>query len=149
METHSAMANLAKILRDETARIARKEVRAETGSTRKASTQYRRDIAELKRKLAAVEKEVRFLRKQEDKRAASKPSLTLAASARFSPRWVKANREKLGLSAADYGELVGVHAMTIYNWEHGRSKPQKEQLASLVAVRKLSRREAMRRLDLD
>ena len=141
------MANLAKILKDETARIARKEVRAETGSTRKASAQYRRDIAELKRKLGALEKEVKFLRKQENKRAASKPSLQLADSARFSPRWVKANREKLGLSAADYGALVGVHAMTIYNWEHGKSKPRKEQLASLVAVRKLGQREAIRRLE--
>ncbi len=143
------MANLAKVLRDETARIARKEVRAETGSTRKASAQHRRDIAELKRKLTALDKEVRFLRKQENKRAATKPTLDLATSARFSPRWVKANREKLGLSAADYGELVGVHAMTIYNWEHGRSKPRKEQLAALVSVRKLGRREAMRRLELD
>lgn len=143
------MANLAKVLRDETARIARKEVRAETGSTRKASAQHRRDIAELKRKLTALEKEVRFLRKQEHKRAATKPTLELAYGARFSPRWVKANREKLGLSAADYGELVGVHAMTIYNWEHGRSKPRKEQLAALVSVRKLGQREAMRRLELD
>jgi len=66
----------------------------------------------------------------------------------FSPRGVKANREKLGLSAAEYGQLVGVHAMTIYNWEHGRSKPRKEQLASLVAVRKLGRREALRRLEM-
>ena len=141
------MANLAKVLRDETARIARKEVRAEIGSTRKASAQHRRDIAELKRKVAALEQEVRFLRKQENKRAASNPSLKLADSARFSARGVKAHREKLGLSAADYGALVGVHAMTIYNWEHGKSKPRKEQLASLVAVRKLGQREATRRLE--
>jgi len=51
------MANFAKALKDETARIARKEIRAETGSTKKAAAQHRRDIAELKRKLAALEKE--------------------------------------------------------------------------------------------
>jgi len=141
------MANLAKILKDETARIARKEVRSETGATRKASAQHRRDIAELKRKIAALEKEVRFLRKQENKRATKRPAPELADRARFSHRWVKANRAHLGLSAADYGALVGVHAMTVYNWEHGRSKPRKAQLASLVAVRKLGRREAMRRLE--
>jgi len=142
------MPNLAKILKDETARIARKEVRTETSTTRKASAQYRRDIADLKRKVAALEKEISFLRKQERKRATRKPPAELAENARFSPRWVKANREKLGLSAAQYGELVGVHAMTIYNWEHGKSKPRKEQLASLVAVRKLGRREAIRRLEM-
>jgi len=141
------MANLAKVFRDETARIARKAVRSETGATRKASAQHRRDIAELKRKIAALEKEVRFLRKQENKRAVVRPAPQLADRARFSRRWLKAHRQNLGLSAADYGALVGVHAMTIYNWEHGRAKPRKAQLAALVAVRKLGRREAERRLE--
>jgi len=141
------MPNLAKVLKDETARIARKAVRAETGATRKASAQHRRDIAELKRKMAVLEKEVKFLRKQENRRAAKRPAPELATGARFSRRWVKAHRTNIGFSAADYGALIGVHAMTIYNWEHGRSKPRKAQLASLVAIRKLGQREAIRRLE--
>ena len=69
-------------------------------------------------------------------------------SARFSPRSVKSQRERLGLSAADYAKLVGVSGLTIYNWEHGKSRPRKEQLAALVAVRGIGKREALRRLEL-
>ena len=49
---------------------------------------------------------------------------------------------------ADYAALVGVSAMTIYNWEHGKTKPAKEQLAALVAVRRLGKREAERRWEM-
>jgi len=142
------MANLTKVLKDETARIARREIRAETGTTKKASAKHRKEIADLKRRLASLEKEVNHLRRHDGRRAVERPPAELADGARFSPRWVKSNRKKLGLSAADYAELVGVHAMTIYNWEHGRSKPRRSQLAALVAVRNLSRQEALKRLQL-
>ena len=44
--------------------------------------------------------------------------------------------------------LVGVSPSTIDDWENGQSQPQEEQLASLVAVRGVGRREAMARLEL-
>ncbi len=54
----------------------------------------------------------------------------------------------MGLSAADYATLVGVGAQTIYNWEQGKSKPRVQQLAALLAVRSLGKREAVKRLRL-
>ncbi len=36
---------------------------------------------------------------------------------RFSAQWVMNDRDRLGLSAKNYGLLVGVSALTIYNWE--------------------------------
>ncbi len=54
----------------------------------------------------------------------------------------------MGLSAADYAKLVGVTAQTIYSWEQGRSKPRNEQLAALLAIRDLRKREAHKRLQL-
>ena len=38
-------------------------------------------------------------------------------SVRFSARSVKAQRSRLGLSAADYGKLVGVSGLTMM-WKH-------------------------------
>jgi len=38
------MPNIAAVLKDEISRIARKEIRSETTSLKKASSQYRRDI---------------------------------------------------------------------------------------------------------
>jgi DNA-binding transcriptional regulator YiaG len=61
---------------------------------------------------------------------------------------VKAQRERLGLSAADYAKLVGVSSLTIYNWEQGKTRPRQEQLAALVAVRGIGKREAIKRLAL-
>jgi DNA-binding transcriptional regulator YiaG len=43
---------------------------------------------------------------------------------------------------------VGVSAQTIYNWEHGKSKPRDEQLGSLFAVRDMGKREALKQLEL-
>ena len=67
-------------------------------------------------------------------------------SVRFSARSVKAQRSRLGLSAADYGKLVGVSGLTIYNWEHDKSRPRQAQLAALVAVRGIGKREALLKL---
>ena len=47
-----------------------------------------------------------------------------------------------------YGKLVGVSPLTIFNWEKGKNRPQAAQLAALVAVRGIGKREAMQRLKL-
>lgn len=143
------MPNLAATLKEEIRRLAKKEIRAETGTTRQAVVQYRREIADLKRKLREHEKKISFLQKQEKERlgqpqAAEEP----VENARFSARSVKAQRRRLGLSAKDYSTLVGVSPLTIYNWEQGKSRPQKAQLAALVAVRGIGKREALARLEL-
>ena len=143
------MADLAGALKEEIRRLARKEVKAQTGATKQAVAQYRREIAKLKRQLAAQEKRIAFWEAQEKKRIAE-PQATenLAEGVRFSARSVKSQRDRLGLSAADYARLVGVSPLTIYNWEHGKSRPRKEQLAALVAVRGIGKREATKRLEL-
>ena len=58
------MANLATALKNEIARIARKELRDEVASLRKTVTGHRTDIAKLKRELAAASQELRRLRKE-------------------------------------------------------------------------------------
>jgi transcriptional regulator with XRE-family HTH domain len=61
---------------------------------------------------------------------------------------VKAQRRRTGLSAADYAKLVGVSPLTIYNWEHSKSRPRQGQFTSLVALRGLGKREAQAKLEL-
>ena len=43
--------------------------------------------------------------------------------------------------------LVSVSALTIYNWEHGRSRPRSAQLEAWGAIRNLGKREAWRRFE--
>ena len=142
------MADLAGALKEEIRRLARKEIKAETGATKQAVAQYRREIAKLKRQVAEQEKKIAFLEDRERKRLEEPEPEKAAEGARFSARSVTAQRKRLGLSAADYAKLVGVSALTIYNWENGKSRPRKEQLAALVAVRGIGKREALRRLEL-
>ncbi len=139
--------NLAGILKDAMRRLARREIRAETGKTRSAVAQYRRDIARLKREVGAQRKEITFLKAQEQKRLGQAPTaVEPKEKVRFSARSVRAQRRRLKLSAANYGKLVGVSGLTVYSWEHGKSRPRKAQLAGLVAARGIGKREAMAKL---
>jgi DNA-binding XRE family transcriptional regulator len=79
---------------------------------------------------------------------AAPPPPQEAKGVRFSARSVKAQRARLGLSAKDFGRLVGVSALTVYSWESGKSRPRKKQLAGLAAVRRLGKREARKRLEM-
>jgi DNA-binding transcriptional regulator YiaG len=140
------MTTLATALKDEIRRLARKEIKAQTGRTTKAVAQYRRDIAQLKRQQRDLEKRLAL---QESQRAEQPSSgARLNGDARFSARSVKAQRRRTGLSAADYAKLVGVSPLTIYNWENQKSRPRHEQLTALVALRGLGKREAQARLQL-
>jgi DNA-binding transcriptional regulator YiaG len=142
------MKHLTDALRAEITRLAKKEAKAQTATLRSASAAYRREIAELKKTVRRLERRLRYVERQEKKRAEKPPPNELAEGARFSPSGLKSHREKLGLSAADYGRLAGLSAQTVYSYEHGQSKPRPAQLAKLVAVRGLGKREAERRLAL-
>ncbi len=144
------MANLAAAIKEEIKRLARKEIKSQTGSTRQAVAQYRREIAGLKRQVRKQEQKIAFLEAREKKRLLEVPPAgeQTARSVRFSARSVKAQRERLGLSAANYAKLIGVTPLTIYNWEQGKTRPRQEQLAALVAVRNIGKREAIKRLEL-
>ena len=65
---------------------------------------------------------------------------------RFSAKSVVAQRNNLGISAADFGKLLGVTANTIYKWEHGSSRPRNAQMAAFAAIRGLGKTEALARL---
>jgi len=143
------MPNLLSLLNEKIRRVARREIRGQTQKTRRLTAQHRRDIAALKRQVTALVRTVAFLEKQEQRRVASPPVVPQEAKGvRFSARSVRAQRARLGLSAKDFGRLVGVSALTIYSWESGKSRPRKKQLAGLAAVRRLGKREARKRLEM-
>ena len=137
------MPNLSTILKGEITRLARKEIKAAVDPVRKASAGQRREIAELKRQVAAL---------QRDLKAALKPSKVVkqegeaSASKRCSAKGLKSLRAKLGLSAGDFGLLVGASGQSIYKWETGKAVPRASQLPALASVRGIGKREAAKRL---
>lgn len=143
------MSNLIAALKHEIARLARKEIRAHVSSVKQAVTRQRREIAKLKRELKAHQKKLAILEGREKVRL-GQPVVTQDASneARFSAKSVRAQRKRLKLSAGEFGKLIGVSGQTVYMWEQGKTRPRQAQFAALVAVRKLGRREAVRRIDV-
>ena len=138
--------NIAAILKQEITRVARREVRSLTKSLFKASAQYRRDIAELKRRNSKAQAEISRLERLNGESFPSNGKKTDTENVRFTARGVKAQRKRLGVSAAEYANLIGVTAHTVYSWEHGASKPRRAQLSALSAIRALGRREVKQRL---
>jgi DNA-binding transcriptional regulator YiaG len=142
------MANITSILNDQIRRLSRREIKSQTKTTKKLTAQYRRDIAALKRQVAQLSKTVAFLEAQEKQRVAEQPVPEEIGDIRFRADGLKSHRARLGLSAKDYGVLVGVTGQTIYDWELGKSRPRKEQVAKVAAVRGIGKREAFKRLEL-
>jgi DNA-binding transcriptional regulator YiaG len=143
------MSSFADQLKSEIARIARKEVRSETRALKKANTQYRADIAALKRRLQALERVVARLAKGGDKvvrASAPDEEASSASGLRFRVAGFANLRKKLGLSAAEMGQLIGVSSQSVYHWETGKARPRASQLAAIAAVRKLGKREVTARL---
>ena len=150
------MPNITTLLNDEIRRLARKEIKAQSGPGDKVADKQKGEITELKRRVAELEKRIHFLTRHDKKQSgkAAPPARSSAASGsdgdtmpRFSPKWVKKHRAKLGMSAADYGQLAGVSGLTIYNWEKGNSNPRTKQLLAWSEIRTLGKREAQRKLD--
>ena len=139
------MSNFNSVLKAEIARVARKEIKNAIDPVRKANANHRREIAELKRQVLTLQKEIRSLGK------ASRVTTPVAADSgtttRFGAKGLKSLRARLGLSAADFGRLVGASAQSIYNWEAGKAVPRASQQAALASVRGLGKREAAKRLE--
>jgi DNA-binding transcriptional regulator YiaG len=146
------MPNIASILKDEIARVARKEVRAETQGLKKAVSQYRTEIAALKRRNKEIEQQLKNLRKAGGGRAASSASSSAAEEGterrlRFSAQRFADHRKRLGLSAQAVGALIGATGQSVYKWEQGKARPRAMHLARIAELRTLGKREAAARLE--
>lgn len=142
------MANIASALKAEISRIARKELRAETEALKKTVSRQRADIAQLKRSVQALEKQLRqAARARPLREVRPQEEAGDGTNIRFSAKGLAANRQRLGLSAEDYGLLAGVTGQSIYKYEAGKAAPRAGNLAALVALRKMGKREAITRLE--
>lgn len=140
------MPNIALMLREEISRLSRKEIRNHIASTKNATAQHRRHIAALKRQVARLEREFALLSRKALDTSKTGSVTATATRPRFVAKGLRSQRKRLGLSAADYGKLLGVSAQSIYNWERESASPRNEQLSRLAALRGIGKRQAAERL---
>lgn len=135
------MANIATVFKEEISRLSRKEVRSETDNLKKSSAQYRSDIASLKRRVDALEKQLSRITKLVSKPSEVTSSSEVKTRARFTAKGFKTLRLRLGLTAEVLAGLLDVSAATIYGWEAGKSKPREAQLVKIVALREMGKKD--------
>jgi DNA-binding XRE family transcriptional regulator len=140
------MSNLATTLKGEISRIARKETKQQVNPLRSATTRHRSEIAELKRQLATVQKELARISKQAARATPAQEPGGTEGQYRYREGTVAGLRKRLGLTAVEFGVLMGVTQQTVYNWEGG-ARPRHAQLATLAELRKIGKREARIRVD--
>lgn len=148
------MPNIASVLKAEISRVARKEVRAETEGLKKVASAQRTEIIGLRRRLLELEKQLKALSRSAPSGGALKASAGPATESdgdasglRFRAKGMATNRKRLGLSAEDFGILVGATGQSVYSWERGKSKPRATNLKVIAALRGIGKREAAARVD--
>jgi DNA-binding transcriptional regulator YiaG len=146
------MPNIASLLKEEIARVARKQLRSETEALKKANSSYRGQIAELKRRMQALEQQVKRLSKGGSVRgpraaAAESEEDSDGRQIRYSAKSLASQRRRLGLSAAALAKLIGVSALSVYKWESGTTRPRRKQIEAIAQLRGMGRRDAQKRLE--
>ncbi len=138
------MPNIGQVLRDEIARISRRESRKQSSVLQRASAAYRRDIAALKREIATLRRE---LKKTSSRPAALDAPATTSGKLRFRADGFRTMRHRLGMSAAQMGKLLGVSEQSVYNWETKTATPRSAHLPTIAKLRSLGKREAHKLLE--
>ena len=134
------MTTFANQLKSEISRIARKEIKSDSKVLKQASSRYRSEIAELKRRIASLEVLVKKLSKSVAKSQVESEEEE-GVALRFRAGGFASLRKKLDLSANQMGQLLGVSAQSVYHWETGKTKPRASQLQAIAQVRKLGKRQ--------
>ena len=109
------MPNIGTVLREEISRLSRRESRRQVNATKKATAQHRGDIAALKRQVVQLQRQVTMLSRRLLGATPVVSSDLTAKRVRFAAKGLRSQRNRLGLSQADLGTLLGVSTRSIYN----------------------------------
>lgn len=141
------MSNIADALKQEIARVARKELKDEIAALRKLTSAHRSEIAALKREIKALHGVVKGLQKGLSRPVAapspeSKETQTKRRGGRseFSAEQLATHRAELGLTQAQMARLIGASALSVYKWESGKVQPRAAQQEQIAAALKLGKR---------
>ena len=143
------MANVITELKAEIARIARKQAKQAVAPLRKPATGARHALADLKRRVAALEQDNKRLAALLSKVPQPAPAEEPAeAKGWISGKGILSMRRKLGLSQEAFAQLVGVSPNAVYQWERksGMLRLRSKTQAAVMAARKLGSREAKAKL---
>jgi DNA-binding transcriptional regulator YiaG len=146
------MPNIAKVIREEIQRLAKRQVKAELASVKRDNVRLKKSVAELRRQVAALDATSRELARRVTPVVASKEieeATEQAAKLRPTSKSLKTLRARLALTQSQFGQLLGVSGQAVVQWasRDGRIRMRKTTLAALARIQNIGKRQARRRLD--
>jgi DNA-binding transcriptional regulator YiaG len=146
------MPNIAKVLREEIQRVAKRQARTELGPLKRDSVRLKKSVAELRRQIAALNRTNRDLVKKVTPVMAAKETEAATQNAsklRPTSKSLKKLRARLGLTQAQFGQLLGVSGQAVVQWaaKEGRVRMRTATLSALARIQNIGKREARRRLE--
>lgn len=140
-----AKMDIKQALNEEIRRLARKEIKAVVTPLLGTVSALRKQIAEQKRQITALEK-----------RCAAPETAVPAApvEAEDDDKQVRLNaagilrlRTKLGLTQGEFAKVLGVAMHTVSVWEQGRRVPRRAHKVRICALRGIGKRELKKMLE--
>ena len=145
------MSKLIHELKSEISRLARKEIHAELAPIRKINAAQRRFIADLRRQVDALQKEIGGLTKcaPAPEGAADQSKSVPEGRSWITGKGIKALRKRLGLTQLALAKLVGVSGPAVVQWEKktGKIRLRRATAEKLQEIRKLKKRAVAARLE--
>jgi len=142
------MGKIESVVKEEIARLARKEIRANVLPLKQEVTKLRLRVSQLEKTVAVLDRDASRMRKAEvEKLGKLKADEDEVQSARINGKWVQTLRQRLNVSQNELASLMGISVSGVRTWEYDISKPRGKNRAALVALRKLGRRDVKRMLE--
>jgi len=142
------MGKVEDAVRAEIMRLVRKELRSVLVPLGKEVRQLKRGLGRVSKSVARLERVVAAqVREAEASKARLEVPEEEAKRARLSANLIRKLRTRLGIAQGQLAVLVGVSAGAVAQWEQGMISPRGQNRATLVALRKIGRRDARRMLE--
>ena len=147
------MSTIMKELKAEISRLARKEIKKEIAPVQRVNASRRGMIAELRRQVEGLQRDVADLRRALARGGAVPLPVRAASSADdadgrkgfwITGKGVRKLRLRLGLTQTQFARLANVSGQTVVNWEGTAGKiplRRKDTSARLQEIRKMKKRD--------
>ena len=139
------MPDVARVLKEEISRLARKEAQQAVRPLTKQVRDLRNQVREQKQEISGLRKKLPA-RIDRPAPSESKPEDD-GRAVRISPASVKRHRGRLKLTQEQMALLVDVSPLTVSSWETGRAAPQGQNRLAMDQLRKMGIREVRERLE--
>ena len=142
------MPNIGAILKSEIVRLARRASRPELSSLKKELIELRQRVSAQRKTIHALERDNARLVADLNARSSrvAVPAAEGKVKIRLSPKLIRAQRKRLGLSQREFALLLGVSTNTLVLWESGKTAPREKTRPIFASIRKLGRREVKAKL---